>query len=284
MGKPDALSRCADHGSGQEDNNNLTLLALELFRIHALAGVRLKGDEHNILQEVRCSLKDDVQEESVAKAARELRKDKSRGTVKSTEWLESDGLLMFCSKIYVPNDRDLRHRIIEQHHDTHIAGHAGRFKTLKLVSRNYWWPQMSHYIGIYVKHCDLCNRTKVQCRRPIGELHPSETPEAPWDTISVDFIVELPESHGYDTIMCVIDSLTKRAHFIPTHTTINPEGTAILFLKKVWKHHRTPRVVVSDSGPQFVAGVVNGVLLPSIALNCLPGCYTRIFNCSGILD
>jgi hypothetical protein len=49
MGKPDTLSRQADHGSGQGDNNNLTLLAPELFRIHALAGARLKGDEHNIL-------------------------------------------------------------------------------------------------------------------------------------------------------------------------------------------------------------------------------------------
>jgi hypothetical protein len=49
MGKPDALSRWADHGSGQGDNDNLTLLAPELFCIHALAGVRLKGDERNIL-------------------------------------------------------------------------------------------------------------------------------------------------------------------------------------------------------------------------------------------
>jgi hypothetical protein len=54
-----------------------------------------------------------VQEESVAKAARELWKDKSRGMVKSTEWLESDGLVMFHGKIYVPKDRELRHRIIE---------------------------------------------------------------------------------------------------------------------------------------------------------------------------
>jgi hypothetical protein len=237
----------------QGDINNLTLLAPELFQIHALAGVRLEGDEHNILQEVWHSLKDNVQEELVAKAARELWKDKGRGTIKSAEWSESDGLLMFRGKICVPKDRDLRHRIIKQHHNTCIAGHAGCFKTLEPMSRNYWWPQMSHYIGIYVKHCDLCNRTKVQCRRPIGELHPSETPEAPWDTISVDFIVELPESHGYDAIMCVVDSLTKRAHFIPTHTTINVEGTALLFLKEVWKHHGTPRVVFSDRGPQFIA-------------------------------
>jgi hypothetical protein len=189
----------------------------------------------------------------VAKAARELRKDKSRGTIKSAEWSESDGLLMFHGKIYVPKDRDLRCRIVEQHCDTRIAGHAGCFKTLELISHNYWWPQMSCYIGIYVKHCDLCNRTKVQCRRPIGELHPSETPEAPWDMISVDFIVELLESHGYDTIMCIVDSLTKHAHFIPTHTTINAGGTALLFLKEVWKHHGTPRVVISNRGPQFVA-------------------------------
>jgi hypothetical protein len=92
--------------------------------------VRLEGDERNILQEVWCSLKVDVQEESVAKAARELQKDKGRGTIKSTEWSESDELLMFRGKIYVPKDRDLRHRIVEQHHDTRIARHAGRFKTL----------------------------------------------------------------------------------------------------------------------------------------------------------
>jgi hypothetical protein len=91
----------------------------------------------------------------VAKAARELWKDKGRGTIKSAEWSESDGLLMFRGKIYVPKDRELGCRIIEEHHDTCIAGHAGCFKTLELVSCNYWWPQMCRYIGTYVKHCDL---------------------------------------------------------------------------------------------------------------------------------
>jgi transposase InsO family protein len=72
--------------------------------------------------------------------------------------------------------------------------------------------------------------------------------------ISIDFIVKLPESHGYDAIMNVINSVTKRVHFIPTHTTINAEGAALLFLKEVWKHHGTPQVVVSHRGPQFITG------------------------------
>jgi transposase InsO family protein len=54
--------------------------------------------------------------------------------------------------------------------------------------------------------------------------------------------------------MCVINSFTKRAHFILTHTTLNAKTTALLFLKEVWKHHVMPQVVVSARGPQFIAG------------------------------
>jgi transposase-like protein len=53
--------------------------------------------------------------------------------------------------------------------------------------------------------------------------------------------------------MNVVNSVTKHAHFIPMHTTINAESAALLFLKEVWKHHGTPQVVVSDRGPQFIA-------------------------------
>jgi transposase InsO family protein len=173
--------------------------------------------------------------------------------VKSAEWSESEGLLMFRGKIYVPKDRELRRRIVEQHHDTRVAGHAGRFKTLEMVSRNHWWPQMSRYIGVYVKTCDLCNQTKLQHRRPSGELHPTETPEQRWLVISVNFIVELSESHGYDAIMNVVDSVSKRVHCLPTHTTISAEGAALLYYQEVWKHHGLPQWVLSDQGPQFIA-------------------------------
>jgi len=53
--------------------------------------------------------------------------------------------------------------------------------------------------------------------------------------------------------MVIVDSITKRAHFVSTVTTISAAGAAHLFLNRVWKHHGLPRRVISDRGPQFVA-------------------------------
>ena len=99
----------------------------------------------------------------------------------------------------------------------------------------------------------MCLWTKFTHQPPSGELHPLPIPDMPWDTASVDFIVNLPESNGKDAIMVVVDSITKHSHFVSTVTTLTAAGTTQLYLQHVWKHHRLPRRVVSNRGPQFVA-------------------------------
>jgi hypothetical protein len=78
-----------------------------------------------------------------------------------------------------PDSSDLQRCIVSLCHDTRVAGHAGRWKTLELVSRNYWWPQMSRYVGRYVSTCDPCLRTKAQKCHTTGELHPLPIPRRP---------------------------------------------------------------------------------------------------------
>jgi len=51
----------------------------------------------------------------------------------------------------------------------------------------------------------------------------------------------------------VVDSVSKRVHFVLMHTTVTAEEAASLFLHHVWKLHGLPKCVVSDHGPQFVA-------------------------------
>jgi len=69
----------------------------------------------------------------------------------------------------------------------------------------------------------------------------------------MNFIMELPLSSGHDAVMTVVDSVSKRAHFILTHTTVIAEGAARLFLHQVWKLHSLLKCIISDHRPQFVA-------------------------------
>ena len=85
---------------------------------------------------------------------------------------------------------------------------------------------MSHYIGQYCKACNLCLCTKAQKCKPFGELHPLKVPEEHWDVMSVDFITKLPDSNSFDMAMVIIDSVSKRGLFIPTHTTVTALGSA----------------------------------------------------------
>jgi len=137
MGKLDALSRRADHGNGASDNENVVLLRPEFLAVHALEGVELTGVEQKILSDIRKRNWNEDQEEPIAKAARELRHS-ANGIVHSSEWSNIDGLLWFREKIYVPQSPDLRKQIVALCHDTYIAGHPGCWKTLELVSQNYW--------------------------------------------------------------------------------------------------------------------------------------------------
>jgi len=71
--------------------------------------------------------------------------------------------------------------------------------------------------------------------------------------LSVDFVVELPLSFGHDAVMTVVDSVSKQAHFILTHTMVTVERAARLFLYQVWKLHSLPKYVILDYRPQFIA-------------------------------
>jgi hypothetical protein len=64
-------------------------------------------------------------------------------------------------------------------------------------------------------------------------------------------IVKLPKSGGFDSILVIIDSLTKFGHFIPCKESMNSREVAALFLRDVWKLHGTPEKTISDRGTQF---------------------------------
>ena len=88
-----------------------------------------------------------------------------------------------------------------------------------------------------------------------GELRPNQVPERSWQHILVDFIMKLPISKGYNSILVVCDRFSKISHFVVTTEKTTVEGLVRLFRDNVWKLHRLPKSVISDRGPQFAAGL-----------------------------
>ena len=84
MGKPDALSRWADHGTGSDDNSNITLLAPKLFVAQALEGLEVAGSELDILRDIRKGVKQ-PDEEPITKVVQQLRQSATR-SIRSAEW------------------------------------------------------------------------------------------------------------------------------------------------------------------------------------------------------
>jgi len=69
----------------------------------------------------------------------------------------------------------------------------------------------------------------------------------------MDFIEKLPSSSGFDTILIIVDCLSKQAIFIPTHDTITSAELACLFVIYVFSKHGVPSHVTSDRGSEFVS-------------------------------
>jgi hypothetical protein len=96
----------------------------------------------------------------------------------------------------------------------------------------------------YVHSCDPCQ--KIKHDRGVGYLQPLVIPASPFDMISLDFITGLPESHGKNAILVVVDKLTKFAQFITTTVNITAEETATLLFKQLVKLFGLPRTIIGD--------------------------------------
>ena len=66
----------------------------------------------------------------------------------------------------------------------------------------------------------------------------------------------MPLVQRYNSILVVVDQLTKMVYFIPTIEKTSAEGLARLFRDNMWKLHGLPESIISDRGPQFMAGLM----------------------------
>ena len=96
-------------------------------------------------------------------------------------------------------------------------------------------------------------RFMTRHHKPYELLKQLPIPPRPWESISMDFIEQLPPSGGYTDILVVVDQLTKQALFIPTVRSLDATMLAELFIKHVFSKHGIPSHVTSSQGTEFVS-------------------------------
>jgi hypothetical protein len=166
--------------------------------------------------------------------------------------------LRYMERIYVPNDGKLRMAVISRYHDDEFAGHFGYARTLELMRRYYYWPGATKEVKEYCKYCLECQKAKPSRHPPYGHLKSLPIPGRPWGTVTMDFITDLPPSLAwngavYDSVLVVIDRLTKMAHYIPVRKTIDAPTLAGRFVDEVVRLHGSPDIIVSDRGSVFTS-------------------------------
>ena len=164
-----------------------------------------------------------------------------------------DGLLLYKGKVVVPADHSLRAKLLYEVHDSKVGGHSGILRTYRRLQQQFYWPKMHKAVQEYVQKCEVCQRIKPETKAPAGLLQPLPIPAQVWEDITLDFIEGLPTSHGKDTILVVVDRLSKFAHFIPLTHPFTAKVVAENFIEGVVKLHGMPRSIISDRDPIFIS-------------------------------
>jgi hypothetical protein len=236
-GRADALSRRPDYDQGERDNENVVVLPESIF------------------------VQSGTTTFEPPRAAQD--EDTLRPWIDPHQLKKINGEWWKGQRKVITGDTEARRNIIKNHHDLPAYGHPGISRTMDLVAKYHWWPNLAMEVQNYVKGCAECQRHKIntQARKaPLSPITPARG-ALPFQTIALDFIVKLPISNGYDSILTITDhDCSKAAIFIPCNETIDAEGVAGLYLRYVFPRYGLPAKIISDRDPRFTSKLMKELL------------------------
>ena len=172
-------------------------------------------------------------------------------TLRGDEQKIEQELVLKEKKVYVSKDKKLRLEVIWLHHDILVAGYREKQKIMRLVKKNYWWPEVTKDVEKYVEKYNMYQRMKNRTEIPVGNLIANEIPEKLWTYLTVDFITKLLLVAEKDVILVVCDRLLRQHIFVATVKETSVEGLARLLRDNVWKLHGLLESIISDRKLQF---------------------------------
>ena len=173
------------------------------------------------------------------------------------------GLLYFLDPDYQPRlcvPKSQRNFVLREAHENPMeSSHAGPERLWQQLSQKFYWRRMKADILAFSSSCDVCQKTKFSNFNKFGFLIPNPIPSRPYQSVSMDFIVNLPWSNQSNAIFVVVDRLTKHASFIPTTTGLTAEEFGELYVKHIGCRFGLPESIITDRDPRWTSDFWKGV-------------------------
>jgi len=169
-----------DQVNTKEDNKDVQMLKEELWTRRTTAEIIIlkrmtKMEDSDILKKIR---NNNTREKEVIQV---MNKEDS-------ETWEEEGIIYKKGRIYVPNNKKLKEKILKENHNPVDVRYLGQQRMFDLIKRNYWWSGLKEDVKKYVQGCFRCQQNKVQHQKKLGELYPLEIPQGLWQEISINII------------------------------------------------------------------------------------------------
>ena len=129
--------------------------------------------------------------------------------------------------------------------------HFGIEKTREQFARKYYWLTLRAEINVYVKGCEVCLASKTVRYKLYGDSQSLPVPTDCWKDLSIDFLTGLWvftkwKGETYDSILVIVDRLTKMVDYKPVKVTINTPVLAKVIINVIVRHHGLPDLIVSN--------------------------------------
>ena len=161
-------------------------------------------------------------------------------------------LVLYKGRIALPTSSPTISLLLQEFHNNPVGGHNEVVKMYQHPKGEFFWIGMKASVRAFVGDYYICQQAKYMSVAP-GLLQPLPVPQRIWEDISMDFIDGLPRSEGYNSILVVVDHLSKYAHFIPLKHPYTAIVVATIFLKEIVRLHGLPKSIILDRDKVFTS-------------------------------
>jgi len=167
-----------------------------------------------------------------------------------TNFCWSEELLWMKDRLCIPKALD--GEIFETVHDGQF--HMGFHRMYPRIQNQYYIRKLEKRLRQYLTHCEKCQELQTKRHQPYGSLQPISTTAVPFHTITIDFILALPDTDDLNSIMSVTCKFTKRVLLIAGNQRYTAGAWAHRLLDELLKADwGLPSIIISDRDRKFTS-------------------------------